>query len=179
MNYWIWYALLDTLKPIQKKKLLDIYNMPEKVFNAKRTELENLKFLKESNIDEIFQKRDINLINKYEKYMNENNIKLINIVDSKYPESLKRIYDPPITLFTKGNIKLLEKVAIAIIGCREASAYGLCMSKKMSYELASKNIVIVSGMAKGIDGMAHIGAIKAKRCYNCGTWVWCGLSLSA
>ena len=154
MNYWIWYALLDTLKPIQKKKLLDIYITPEKVFFAKRAELENLKFLKESNMNEMFQKRDINLINKYEKYMNENNIKLINIVDSKYPENLRRIYDPPITLFAKGNIKLLKEVSIAIIGCRDASSYGLCMSKKMSYELALKNIVIVSGMAKGIDGMA-------------------------
>lgn len=163
MNYWIWYASLETLNPIQKMKLLEIYGTPKPIFEEKRENMENLKFLKKSNIDEIFQKRNLLLIKKYEEYMIKNNIKLVNITDSEYPEKLRNIYDPPISLFCKGNISLLNKFSIAIIGCREASNYGLKTAKKMSYDLASKNIVIVSGMAKGIDGMAHFGALEAEK----------------
>lgn len=160
MNYWIWFATLDTLNPIQKKKLLDLYNSPEKVFMAKKGELENLIFLRKSNIDELLTKRDINLIKKYEEYIIKNNIQIINITDADYPDKLKNIYDSPITIFAKGNISLLNSCSIAVIGCREASRYGLNVAKKMSYDLASKNIVVVSGMAKGIDAMAHRGAIN-------------------
>lgn len=166
MNYWVWYAVLETLNPVQKKKLLELYKTPERIFMATKEELVNLKFLKQSNIDEMFQKKNISLIKKYDEYMQKNNIKMLNIGDENYPQKLKEIYDPPISLFYRGNIELLNKFAIAIIGCRNATNYGLNVAKKMSYELAKKNIVIVSGMAKGIDGMAHYGALLASRdCY--------------
>ena len=163
MNYWIWYTTLDSLNPTQKKKLLEVYDTPEKIFYAKREELSNLNFLKKSNIEEIVNNKNIELIKKYENYMISHNIKMINILDKEYPIRLRKIYDPPITLFAKGNISLLNKASIAIIGCRDASNYGLNMAQKLSYEIASKNIVIVSGMAKGIDGMAHKGALIARR----------------
>lgn len=161
MKYWIWYSLLETLSVVKKKKLLDIYCTPEKIFNIKIEELANIKFINQSNIDELINNRDLKLISRYEEYMLKNNIKMININDAKYPRKLKNIYDPPITLFAKGNLDLLDNTSIAVIGCREASIYGLNIAEKMSYELALKNIVIVSGMAKGIDGMAHIGCLKA------------------
>ena len=161
MNYWIWFSLLDSLKPLQKKKLLDVFGNPKNIFKAQKSELENLKFIKESNINEIFQKRNILLIKRYEEYITKNNIRIITIMDKEYPDKLKNIYDPPIILFTKGNINLLNDTSIAVIGCRKATRYGMNMAKKMSYDLSMKNIVIVSGMAKGIDGMAHIGALKS------------------
>lgn len=160
MNYWIWYAMLESLNPIQKRKLLKLFNTPEKIFMAKKEELLNLNFLRQSNINEIFRKRDIKLIKRCEEYINKNNIQIINITDESYPYRLKNIYDPPITLFVKGNIELLNQISVAVIGCRDASTYGLNVAKKMSYDLASKNIVVVSGMAKGIDAMAHRGAIN-------------------
>lgn len=161
MKYWIWYATLETLNPIQKKKLLDIYVTPKKIFDAKLDDVKNLNFLRESNINEIFQKRDMKLIAKYEEYMKKYGIFMLNITDDDYPEKLKNIYDAPITLFLKGNIKLLNELSIAIIGCRNASSYGLNIAQEFAYQLANKNIVIVSGMAKGIDGAAHKGALKA------------------
>lgn len=162
MKFWIWYTLLESLSLSQKRKLLGIYGNPKKIFEARRGEFENLKFLKESNIDEMLQKRNMSLIAKYEEYMKKNNIKMINITDSEYPEKLRNIYNPPISLFIKGDSNLLKEYSIGIIGCREASKYGLNVAKKMAYDLASENIVIVSGMAKGIDGMAHRGALTAK-----------------
>jgi len=162
MNYWIWYATLSTLSVIQKKKLLEIYETPERIFYLKTEDLANLKFLKESNKMEILQNRNIQLIEKYEVYMQKNKIQMINFTEKEYPEKLKNIYDPPISLFLKGDIRLLKEFSLAIIGCREASCYGLQIAEKMAYELAKEHTVIVSGMAKGIDGAAHRGAMDAK-----------------
>lgn len=162
MNYWIWYATLETLNRIQKKKLLELFKYPRKIFELKKEELLNLKFLKQSNIEELLQNRNLDLIKKYENYMDKNGIEMLNITDDNYPYKLKCIYDPPISLFLKGNSNLLKDDSIAIIGCREASLYGLQMAKKLAYEMAEKDITIISGMAKGIDGIAHQGAIEAK-----------------
>lgn len=77
----------------------------------------------------------------------------------KYPKNLKQIYDYPISIYVKGNIELLNKKCISIVGCREPSIYGEKAAKYFSYNLAKNNICIVSGLAKGIDSFAHIGAL--------------------
>lgn len=88
---------------------------------------------------------------------------VININDDQYPQSLRQIFNPPKVLFCKGNIKLLNcKKKIAVIGCRDYSKYGEKVAIKFAYELARKNIVIVSGGARGIDSFSHKGAIMAK-----------------
>lgn len=166
MKYWIWFTILKTLNVRQKNKLLEIYSTPENVFKADKRDLENLFFLNKSNIDELLTNRDMALITKYEIYIKKNNIRMINILDSEYPSKLRSIYDPPISLFLKGNIDLLNNFAIAVIGCRNASKYGLKVAKKFAYDLACKNIVIVSGMAKGVDGEAHKGALEAANKLN-------------
>ena len=94
--------------------------------------------------------------------MQKNNIELITIKDKEYPAKLKNIYDPPIVLYIKGDINILDNRSIAIIGCRDASEYGINSAKYFSYNLAKKGVNIVSGLAKGIDSYAHIGAINAK-----------------
>ena len=95
-------------------------------------------------------------------YIKKNNIKVISINDKEYPESLKRIYDPPIVLYANGNLNLLNNKSIAIVGCRLCSVYGKIITKKLAYNLSEKNITIISGMARGIDSYAHIGALEAK-----------------
>ena len=93
--------------------------------------------------------------------MQKNNIDVVNIQDKEYPQMLKEIYSPPISLYIKGDKNILNNNSIAIIGCREASEYGKKASKYFSYNLAKKGINIVSGLAKGIDSYSHIGAICA------------------
>ncbi|MBR3720309.1 MAG: DNA-protecting protein DprA, partial [Clostridia bacterium] len=93
--------------------------------------------------------------------MEKNNIKKINVYDEEYPEKLKSIYDKPLVLYAEGNIELLKEKSIAIVGSRECSKYGMNVSEKLSYNLAKENICIISGLAKGIDRYAHIGALRA------------------
>lgn len=89
-------------------------------------------------------------------------IKEIKIGDKLYPENLLHIYHPPKTLYILGNEKLLNEPSIAIIGCRRCSDYGKKVSYYFAEELSKREIVIVSGLAKGIDTYAHKGAVKAK-----------------
>lgn len=163
MKDWIWYASLQTLSVIQKKKLLEVYQSPTNLLKATPAELMNFSFLKPSNREELLQKRNETLLVAYEKYMQLHGIQMVNITDKEYPEKLKQIYDPPISLFLKGNLQLLKEFAIAEIGCREPSEYGREIAYQMAYALAKKNIVVISGMAKGIDGIAHRAALDANR----------------
>ena len=93
--------------------------------------------------------------------MNESKIKILQLEDKAYPEVLKNIYSPPSKLFYKGEILAEDCNAVAIVGSRRCTAYGMQMSEKIAFDLALRGITVVSGMAKGIDQAAHRGAIKA------------------
>ena len=79
-----------------------------------------------------------------------------------YPYLLSQIKDSPKILYAVGNLEILKRKCIAIVGSRTPSNYGKEVAEKLAYNLAKQNIIIVSGLAKGIDSFAHIGAIKAK-----------------
>ena len=86
------------------------------------------------------------------------NMKVIYQAQKFYPEKLTHIYAPPAKLYVLGNEDILDKPAIAIIGCRQASSYGKKVAYEFAYQLAKKGIIIISGLARGIDSYAHLGA---------------------
>lgn len=88
-------------------------------------------------------------------------IKKISINDAEYPGILKKIHSPPKVLYINGSFKEEDDFAVAIVGSRRASRYGIEMSEKLGYDLALRGITVVSGMARGIDSAAHRGALKA------------------
>lgn len=88
-------------------------------------------------------------------------IKEISIFDDEYPKSLKNIYDPPMKLYVVGDYSILKEFKIAIIGCRKCSKYGEMCAKYFSSNLASNNVIIVSGLARGIDSFSHNSCINA------------------
>ena len=83
----------------------------------------------------------------------------ISIDDDIYPQELRKIANPPKTLYCLGDTSLLQKEAVAIVGCRNASKYGLKIAKIFSDGISKKGVTIVSGLARGIDSEAHKGAI--------------------
>lgn len=88
-------------------------------------------------------------------------MKTVYQAQTNYPEKLNKIYAPPAKLYVLGDETILNKPAIAIVGCRDASYYGKKVAFQFAYELAKKGIVIVSGLARGIDIYSHLGAVKA------------------
>ncbi len=161
-QYWIWLSRIEKLGSIKLQKLLEKYNTPANIWNAKEEDLLQVEGIGKEIAKQILNKEYRTNLDKYEKYMKENNIELIHIYDKYYPEELNKIYDKPIILYVKGNKELLNKFKLAIIGCREHTKYGEIVAKQLSYEIAKNEIVTVSGLAKGIDSLAHTATLQAK-----------------
>ena len=87
---------------------------------------------------------------------------LVTFGCAEYPERLKEIYDPPPVLWVRGDVSLLARPSIAVVGTRHPSPYGSGMAELLSRDLAARRLVIVSGMARGIDSSAHRGALLAR-----------------
>ncbi|OGW81149.1 MAG: DNA protecting protein DprA [Omnitrophica bacterium RIFCSPLOWO2_12_FULL_44_17] len=103
--------------------------------------------------------------NEYEKdidHCREAGVELISVFDSRYPKNLSAIYDPPLVIYVKGTILQEDEVGVGIVGTRHPSIYGLKCAGKFAFELAEKGVTIISGLARGIDGESHRGALRGK-----------------
>src|SRR5208282_4664984 len=98
---------------------------------------------------------------------------VVTPADKNYPASLGEIYDPPLVLYIKGKIPETWPRGVAVVGSRETSHYGLETAKKLSYQLAYAGVPVISGLARGIDTSAHLGALAAKGI----TWAVLGCGL--
>ena len=108
-KYWIWFSLIDGLGPRKKLKLLELYKNPEEIYKLTREELLTVDGIGEKLANNIIVSKNNKLIQAHIKYMNKNDIDIIHIYENDYPQSLKEIYDPPISLFIKGNKKILKR----------------------------------------------------------------------
>ena len=161
MKYWIWLASVEGLGPVKKLALLNKFKSVKKIYNATEKEILKVDGMSDKIVQNMQKAKDAKLLEKYEKYILKNDIKIINISDDNYPVKLKNIYAPPITIFAKGDISLLNSKSIAIVGSREPSKYGIYVAEKFSKELSKEGITIVSGLARGIDTFAHVGALSS------------------
>ncbi len=161
-KYWIWLSMIPNLSCMEKQKLLKIYKSPEEIYNLSENKLLQVKGISNVSVKNILNEKIKENLERHIEYMLKNNIDIISIVDEEYPKSLRNIYDFPVSLYCKGNIKILKDKVIAIVGCRDATNYGKNAAKYFSYNIAKQNINIVSGLARGIDSYAHIGVICAQ-----------------
>lgn len=88
-------------------------------------------------------------------------ISFITATDEDYPESLRHIADPPIVLYVKGQIRHTDALAVAVVGTRRPTAYGSAAAERLSRELAEAGVTVISGLARGVDTLAHTAALKA------------------
>lgn len=123
---------------------------------SKKLAVHIVQFTRSSKVDEARQyaERQLSRLNKVEGC-------LITYWDKKYPDLLKKIYDPPPFLFVKGEIIGDDKYAVAIVGTRAPSEYGCLMAERFSQEFTRLGITVVSGLARGIDTIAHSAALKS------------------
>ena len=146
---------------VKKQKLLKHFKDIEKIYNATKEELMQTEGIGEKTSEIILSTSIKQNLGKHIEYMEKHNIDIVSIQDAEYPEILKEIYDAPISLYVRGNKNILNELSVAIIGCRECTEYGRNITKNLSYNIAKNKINIVSGLAKGIDGIAHQGALFA------------------
>ena len=160
LMYWVWLSRIENTSRRTLFRLLEAYKTPENLWNTDKEKL--IKVIRnEKIVDKIIDIKYKKHLDKYIEYMDKNNIEIITIYDEEYPDKLKTIYDPPISIYIKGNKNILNNTSVSIIGCRKCTRYGENVAKKFAYNLSLNNINIVSGLARGIDTYAHMGALAA------------------
>ncbi|MBI5307954.1 MAG: DNA-protecting protein DprA [Planctomycetes bacterium] len=144
------------------KTLVETFGSPEAIFNASRKDVEAIHGIGEKLAHTITEEsRNVDIASEI-KFAQEKNVQIIPFTSEQYPKYLKNIYDPPLVLYVKGNLLETDAIAIAIVGARRCTYYGLSQAERFSLLLARKGFCIVSGMARGIDTAAHRGAILAQ-----------------
>lgn len=159
-EYDVWLSNIN-ISNKRKLELLKKFKDAKEIWKLDKKDLEKLN-LKENEIDNILNNFEKKKVEKYIDYMEKHDIMLISYLSKKYPDSLKFIENKPAFLYIRGNIENLYEDCVSIVGARNASFYGKNIARKISKELADKNINIVSGLAVGIDKFAHLGALDSQ-----------------
>jgi DNA processing protein len=157
---WISLGNIHGIGPQTFCQLLRSFGTPSQIYSATYTQL---KQLTSDNIAAtITQGADENSLADSLTWLSQPNNHLITLADAEYPKSLLEITDPPPFLYAKGRLDLLNQPSIAVVGTRNASVQGEKNAEAFAYDLCGYGLCIVSGLALGIDGAAHRGALKAK-----------------
>lgn len=161
-EYWYWLCTMKTINARKIHTLLAYFQTPEAVFQASAEEIGTVIPMKERE-KMVWQESRNNLSEKTEDYhkLQSMGIQFITMTEPEYPKRLKNIYDPPGGIFVKGKLPDDDRPGAAIIGARACSNYGREMAGYLGEALAEQGIQIISGMAMGIDGWGHRGALKA------------------
>ncbi len=160
LKYWLALSQFYKFGPVKFKKIKNYFHTIENAYKA------SLKDYLRAGIEEKIAEEFIIFKHKIkpEKLLEnlaKEKLKALTIEDKNYPELLKQIYDPPFILYYRGDLEALNGFSLAVVGARKYSPYGAQVTEKLTKELAYNHLTIVSGLALGIDTLAHSAAIEA------------------
>jgi len=157
---WMALTLTPEMGPTRIARAMDRLGAAERVFEASLTELEGAG-LPARAAQFVFEGRAFEAAEDEAKRVAEAGASFLTREDAAYPERLREIYDPPAVLWIRGDAAVLARASIAVVGTRQPSPYGAGMAEMLSRDLAHRGLVILSGMARGVDSAAHKGALDA------------------
>lgn len=172
---WLALALTPGLGARTAGKLLGEFGSPEAIFAASLTSLEAQR-LPAAVAQAIHSQEPLRAAEKELAQVRQLGCRLLHWDEPAYPRLLREIYDPPPLLYLRGNPELLDRHAIAIVGARRPTPYGNQMAERLARDLAERGLVILSGLARGIDSSAHQGALAAARGATVGV-LGCGIDV--
>ena len=162
IEYWLWLSTSAKLSPRAKAVLLKHYGSPEAMYEAPKGEITRLLGRRSEGAEDL-EKRDLSSALRTIDKCKMQNVEVVSVEDPCYPVRLKNIYAPPPVIYVKGRLpKIDEEPAIAVIGTRNASPYGIKMGRKLGFEIAKCGGVVVSGLTKGIDAAGAEGTLIAE-----------------
>jgi DNA processing protein len=157
---WVRLSLINGIGSQTFCQLLRAFGTPSHIFS---TSIQQLKTVVSEKIAlAIHEQMQYETIDATRLWLNQTNNSLITLADPDYPKILLETIDPPPFLYAKGNIQLLNQASIAIVGSRNASVQGEKNAEAFAFDLANHGLCVVSGLALGIDGAAHRGALSAE-----------------
>jgi DNA processing protein len=158
--FWLALTRVEGLGTRGAHKLLEHFHSPQAVYAASLTELES-SGIAPGAAQAIFAQAGLREAEAEAKAAAKAKCELITFAREDYPPLLKQIPDPPLVLYVRGSLKVLAEHAVAIVGTRKPTAYGSQVAHRLARDLAERGLVIVSGLARGIDSCAHRGALEA------------------
>ena len=161
LKYWLWLTQLDGLRPQTRLGLLEHFGSPEDLYCADAGEI----LLTEGITREqaaLLENKDLSHAESALESCEKLGIRILTLQDADYPERLRNIYDPPCLLYCRGRIPAIdEEAAVAVVGTRSATPYGIREAERLGFELAAGGAAVVTGLARGIDSSAAKGALRA------------------
>lgn len=159
--WWIGLNCVPGVGSITSKRLIEAFGTPKHVFSASQGELRSVdgvggelaRRIATFPVEEVLE-REVAAVERA-------GITLCTLHDEDYPPQLATLYDPPPVLYVRGALMASDQLAIAVVGSRRPTAYGRSVAERLAGELASLGFTVVSGLARGIDGLAHQAALSA------------------
>jgi DNA processing protein len=158
---WIALSMVPEIGNISFRKLLSAFGSPEAVFDSSIENLTHVPGISERKAKNIKHFSAWANVEKQIELLHRENARVVTFDSPEYPAMLRQIEDAPAVLFVKGRIEDEDKFAIAIVGSRKTTSYGRLVAERLSSELAGAGFTIVSGMARGIDTVSHIGSMQS------------------
>jgi DNA processing protein len=154
--------LLEGVGPVRVRQLLEHFGDAPAILQASASQLLQVRGIGEDTAKAIASWNESVDLEGELKRIADFGCHVLIQSDDAYPASLREIYDPPIVLYVKGELSAKDKNAVAMVGSRQTTHYGLETARKLAYQLAYVGVTVVSGGARGIDTAAHQGALSAK-----------------
>ncbi len=159
--HWLALALTPSLGPSRCRRLVEHFGSTQAIFHASLTELEGAG-LAATAAQSIALGKSSELAQEEMVRASSVGAQILTLDDAAYPALLKQIYDPPVALYVRGDAAILSAPGIGVVGTRHPTPYGLGMAERLACDLSARGIIIMSGMARGVDSAAHRGALAAK-----------------
>jgi DNA processing protein len=161
LKYWLWLTELQGLSNQTRLALLRHFGDPENIFYADQGEILLTEGITRDQAA-LLEYHDLSNTDQILADCQQLGIDLLTIQDAGYPDRLKNIFDPPCLLYVKGRLPVFdEEAAVAVVGTRDCTPYGVACAEKLGYGLTRGGGVVVSGLAKGIDAAVSRGALRA------------------
>ena len=165
LKYWIWLSCLNGFSPSKALRFLNHFDDPEKIFNASIEDYKAVKGARAADCALLAgakSHKSLEFANQVLADCCTIGCRVITLACEDYPERLKNIYDPPLVLYVRGTLPMIDdEPVIGIVGTRNCTPYGIGAAESISYNLASRGCIITTGLAKGIDTAAADGALRA------------------
>ena len=158
--YWVWLSGLFGLRPKTRVRLLEQLGTPQEAYFAPEQAYEAIEGIRPEERQLLLDK-SLDRANDILEACSRLGVEILTLQDAAYPQRLTHIYDPPSVLYVKGRLPWIdEQCAVAIVGTRRATPYGIKMGRRLGYEIARAGGLVVSGLAEGVDAAGAEGALR-------------------
>jgi len=160
LKYWVGFNIVPGVGPVRFRRLLDYFGEAQRAWQASASELTRAGLDSKTAESVVATRQRVNLERELER-LAQQGVQVLTWEDDGYPRLLKEIHAPPPLLYVKGHLSPADDLAVAIVGTRRATVYGKEVTARLAGDLARNRVTVVSGLAKGIDALAHRATLDA------------------